>query len=400
MKLNRLFLVSAALLSSACGASLECSEDNNCFLNEAGTALCESGHQWLDPDAADDYRCEPIPEVKSPVSEFGTNLSLSFELVANSSAGLAIPRDLEFHPDRPDELWIINQETQSMTILHKPNTPDQRSEVRIDAFADHFMAVPSSLAFGALNTFATCQESRNDMRGYQQPDDFMGPTLWPADLDIFAMVNQTPFGNLLGSHLDMNHQSPLCMGIAHQQDNEYWVFDGFNGHVVFYDFNQDHGPGRDDHSDAQIRRYPEASLTRVEGIPGHMEVDHATGWLYVADTGAGRVIRLDTKSGTFNRDLFSWSQNEPLAEFSEYTGAAVETIISDLVNPSGLAISGDTLFISDNATGEIIGYDKNTGIELDRISTPAKSISGLTIGPEGELWFVDMAEEKVFHVSP
>src|SRR5688572_30860417 len=108
------------------------------------------------------------------------------------------------------------------------------------------------------------------------------------------MVNQTNPGPVTnGSHLDMLHQSPWCMGIAHWSGNVYFVFDGNNGHVVYYDFQADHGPGADDHSDGIVRRYLDAQVTRVPGVPGHLIVDKASSWLYVADTGGRRIPRMD-----------------------------------------------------------------------------------------------------------
>ena len=43
----------------------------------------------------------------------------------------------------------------------------------------------------------------------------MGPTLWPSSLDHYAVENQNNGNGLLGSHIDMNHESPDGMGIAH-----------------------------------------------------------------------------------------------------------------------------------------------------------------------------------------
>src|SRR6185436_15383106 len=182
-----------------------------------------------------------------------------------------------------------------------PGTGQQTVETRVDAYARHFMDKVTSIAFGAQNRFASCQESHDDWNDVPQaPDDFMGPTLWLADLDVFARIGQTmPYDPKKpeGSHLDMLHQSPLCMGIAWDRDNVYWAFDGTHGDLVRYDFQQDHGPGGADHSDGIVRRYGDAKVTRVDGVPGHLALDHASGLLYVADTGGGRVMVLDTNTG-------------------------------------------------------------------------------------------------------
>ena len=70
---------------------------------------------------------------------------------------------------------------------------------------------------------------------------FTGPALWSGNLDIYAKPSG---GN--GSHLDMLHGSPFSMGIASEKENAYWVFDGYNQHIVRYDFGGDHGPGNAD----------------------------------------------------------------------------------------------------------------------------------------------------------
>ena len=202
-------------------------------------------------------------------------------------------RDLAFNPGAPDQLWTYNTLIHGTVIFFAPGTAEQSSEVRVDAYGQHFMAYVSSAAFGDNGNFASCQESRDEWNvGPQAQDDFMGPTLWSADLDVFAVVGQAfpPAGGVEGSHLDMLHQSPLCMGIAHDKDNIYWAFDGLHGNLVRYDFQSDHGPGGSDHKDGIITRYTDATLTRVANIPGHMELDHATGMLYIADTG-NNVIR-------------------------------------------------------------------------------------------------------------
>jgi hypothetical protein len=136
----------------------------------------------------------------------------------------------------------------------------------------------------------------------------------------------------LGSHLDMLHESPIGMGIAWEQRNAYWVFDGcggsqfqnsrqvVNGHgenftllqngvgdsngedpkrkdcndmgdIVRYDFRVDHGAGFDDHCDGIIERYAIGKVKRVEGVPSHMVMweDH----LFIADSGSGRIGRLN-----------------------------------------------------------------------------------------------------------
>jgi sugar lactone lactonase YvrE len=167
---------------------------------------------------------------------------------------------------------------------------------------------------------------------------------------------------------------------------------------VYYDFQEDHGPGHDDHSDGIVRRYPEASLTRVAEVPGHMEKDTDTGWLYVADTGGGRVIRMDTATGRVDRQLTSFTEN--LREFVSMSDVTVETLVDDgLEQPCGLALKDRRVFVSDNATGVIHAFTYD-GEELATLDTGARSIMGLVFGPEGKLWYVDAGANEVVRIDP
>jgi hypothetical protein len=328
------------------------------------------------------------------VAEFGG----TFTVIGTAKDGLNVVRDLEFNPGAPEQLWTFNMLSHGTVIFFDPGTEQQTSEERIDAYGQHFMAYVSSAAFGDNGNFATCQESRNEWNvGPQKPDDFMGPSLWPSDLDVFARVGQEfPPGAQEGSHLDMLHQSPLCMGIAHEVDNVFWAMDGKRGNIVRYDFQADHGPGGGDHSDGIITRYVDATLTRVENIPGHMEYDHATAMLYVADTGGGRIMRLDTASGTNTGPLAGeWDG----AEYTGVEGADYEVVVEGIDEPSGLALHAGRLFVSEHGTGDIIAFDLE-GNELDRMSTPADRLMGITIGPAGDLWYVDAGANEVVRVDP
>jgi hypothetical protein len=328
------------------------------------------------------------------VPEFGK----TFTVIGTAEQGLNVPRDLEFNPGAPDQLWTYNMLSHGTVIFFDPGTPEQKSEERIDAYGQHFMAFVSSAAFGDNGNFASCQESRNEWNvGPQKPDDFMGPALWPADLDVFARVGQAfPPGAMEGSHLDMLHQSPLCMGIAHDVDNVYWAFDGSNGNIVRYDFQTDHGPGGGDHSDGIITRYKDATVTRVENIPGHLELDHATGMLYVADPGGGRIMRLDTGSGMNTGAL---PGDKDGAVYDGVEGAEFKVLAEGLDLPSGLALSDGRIFVSEHGTGDIIAFDLE-GTEIERMSTPADKLMGITIGPAGDLWYVDALANEVVRVDP
>ncbi len=382
-------LRSASLLFAA-GALAACGDKSN-DAQPADVGIIDDAEGTV--DAAEDTASTLA------VPEFGTDETRVIESFASEADGLDRPRDLEFNPDSPNDLWIVSQDNDGMVILFDAGTPDQRSDLRLDAFRNHFMEEVSSLSFGQPFTFGTCQESRNTYDGQGAPNDFMGPTLWPSDLEVFTTVFQDPAGPDLGSHLDMLHQSPNCMGIAHYRDNEYFVFDGMNGHLVHYDFQADHGPGQDDHSDGIVHRYTDVELTRVASVAGNMQYHAETNMLYIADTGASRVIAFEVGSGERTGDLVPL--NEPLEDFATYGNSNFSVFAFDgLQEPSGLWIHDGRLFIGDHGNGDIIAYDLATGEELGRMNTGAVELMGITVGPDGKLWFVDAGFNEVLRVTP
>ncbi len=329
------------------------------------------------------------------VPEFGT--APTFTVIGTSADGLDTVRDVAFHPFRPEELWTVNQESDGVVQFFNPGEAGQTSEERLDVSRNHFMEEVAALAFGKDDdTFGSCQESRNTYDGAQPPDDFMGPVLWPSQSDVFAIEHQ--FG--LGSHVDMLHQSPFCVGIAWETEHVYWVNDGRNGNLVRYDFAEPHSMGADDHSDGQIHRWEEVVLTRVAGVPSHMEFDAATAMLFIADTGAARIHVVDTTSGTSAGALSQFL--EPLDVYVGWQDATQFTLVdSGLVEPSGLALANGRLFVSDHATGEIVAYDPLDGTELGRIATPeGPGIMGIDVGPDGLIYYANGAENVVARVNP
>ena len=331
-----------------------------------------------------------VPESLGPegVAEFGA----TFTVRGTEADGLSTPRDLAFHPDRPTELWTVNRATDATVLYFDAGGAGQTSADLRDVARGHFMDAVSSISFGAANTFGTCQESTNG------GNDFMGPVLWPADLAIYTQPPQVDWGEL-GTHLDMLHQSPMCMGIAWDEANKYWVFDGQNANLVYYDFGVDHGPGHDDHSDGIVRRFTDVELTRLPQVTSDMVLDHVTGILYIADTGTGRVLWVDTNTG---EEIGTLTQSmEPLAEYTEWNGAEQGVLVRGLDSPSGLAIDGNRLFMTDNASNIIVAFDlADGGKPLGRLQTPAQSIMGLTIGADGKIWYVDAGANELVRIDP
>ena len=258
----------------------------------------ETVNSKADDDATNDvmtFESEVFPHVTTAnrIDEFLDGEPV-LTTIATSSDGLDKPTDLDYFPILvKNELWVINERVESSggstTTLYGAGTPEQDALTRIDGNAWHFMSLPTGIAFSNNFNFAnsTGVKDANHSNG-----TFTGPALWSSDPEIYA---QPSGGN--GSHLDMQHASPYCMGIANEVDNTFWVTDGWNGHVVRYDFVSDHGPGNDDHADGIVRRYKQIAFKKDGVVPSHLVLDKEKRWLYVVDNGNDRVVRLDITTG-------------------------------------------------------------------------------------------------------
>lgn len=326
--------------------------------------------------------------------------SVTFTPIAAATHGLRQPRDLAFNPLRPDELWVVSYDDDSVLIVTGASTEGRTYEKRIDGYAMHFMEQVTALDFGAdpttfakPGTFGTCGESRNTYNGQAAPNDFTGPTLWSSDLTVFAKMNP----NGLGSHLDMLHNTPLCMGIAHEAENRYWAFNGLIGSIERYDFATDDGIGNDEHGDGLTWSYAKGQVKRVENIPSHLAWDGTTSTLYIADTGNARIGKLDALSGTAGATVPSYETPVQVMD-----GATIETVVADDVQrPSGIELHAGLLFVTDNAASRILAFDLD-GVLVNYLETglPAGSLGGLHFGPDDKLYFVDMVGDTVLRVDP
>ncbi len=318
---------------------------------------------------------------------------MDWTLILGEDDKLSDPSDLGFDAD--GNLWVSNRMDDRTFIVTDPGTDDQAVDRRKDAAANHFMEEAAALSFDDGTQFGSCGETRNTYDDQYPPNDFMGPVLWTTDLDIFAEEN--PYG--LGSHLDMLHQSPNCVGIAWETANVYWVFDGKNDSIVRYDFAVDHDVGQDDHSDGVVRRVADLEVARVENVPGHMVLDHETGLLYVADTGNGRVLWLDTASGEVGDALRA--RNEPLAEYSELVDVEWGVLVEDIEEPGGIAMDDTYIYVADHATGVLTAYtrDGEWATELDS-ELGQSAIRGVEIGPDGQMWVTDAVTPAVWRLDP
>ncbi len=323
-------------------------------------------------------------------------------VVANSDQDIAIPRDLAFHPDATrNELWVINKETEdfggSTVTFYHPDGTDMTFDWRHDQNAWHFMSLPTGIAMGDNNCFATCPGVFD--ANHNGGDPFTGPTLWSADTAIYAR-----FYGGLGSHLDMLHVDPNSQGIAHDHWNRYWVVDGFRGDIVMNDFRADHGPGNDYHGDAIIKRYADFSITKDpnDHVVSHDVLDKRNGWLYVVDFGGQRVLRMNTNTGSVSGPGL-YGPWENYVDYSMVTGYDWDAIITTgLIEPSGIELVGDHLYVSDHANGDIIIYDisaPNTP-ELGRIHTDLPGLMGITVGPDGRIWGVNATYSELLRIDP
>ncbi len=333
----------------------------------------------------------------------------SVKLVALPTAArcLAQPWDLAFNPRTPGQLWVVNHGDDSVCIVHEATGAAAKSENRLSPGHEHFMPRPSGIAFGGdktsfgvPGTFATA----NDTAGDGRPDDgglWNGITLWPSDLKTFA-VFKGPDGN---SHLDMLHDSPLARGIAWERDNIYWVFGSHLGDITRYDFAMDHDRGNSNHRDGKQWHYLAGQVKGVNGVPSHLAYHEPTKSLFIADTGNKRVLKLDTASGTMSptRHTRPNDRVETVLDAVMENAKVVDLVPAggDLKAPAGLDLAGEVVVVGDHATGVIHAYDQ-TGKRLNWLDTGAgpNAITGLAVGPDRRLYFLNAKTNQVFRIEP
>lgn len=375
------------------------------------TSNAECGGQT--PYCDDTGSCAPLPPGHAIGYGDGSPTSVTLEKI-HTAYPPKQATDLEFNPARPNELWVLHREFSSdapcdsnnrtaagclslegsVTIIYDPASDARTTEAKRDENAWHFMRRPPALAFGVDGLFATCGEERTG-NFLDETADFIGPTLWDSDPAVFAI---TPPG-LNGSHLDMLHASPWCTGVAHEADNIYWVVNGDVGSLDRYDFKADHGPGNADHSDGEVYRYGIGTVTRVPEVPGH--IVYRDGFVYIADTGTGRILKLDTQTGTEAgpvQPVF-----EPFAATATYDGVEVTELVpaGTLERPSGIEIHEDILYVTDNAQSRFYAFDLEGNL-LRTLDTglPPGSLAGLAVSPDGVIYFVDLMTADVYRLLP
>ncbi len=339
---------------------------------------------------------DPVPDILDSYLKYKSNK----KIIADPLKAISQPRDLDFHPDRNRyELWVINKSTAEdggMTVkISNAGKTNQTHLLQQDGNAWHFMSLPTGIAFSDNENFATSPGVYDANHNGGEP--FTGPTLWSSDPAVYAVP--VPGGN--GSHLDMLHQSPYSMGICHETDNVFWIADGSNGDLVRYDFGEDHGPGQHDHSDGIIRRYPDAEFYAepTYDVVSHLSLDKKTNWLYYVSTSERKVKRLNIKSGSFAYNIPPY---EPVKEYSVYFNSIVETVVSGGASmPSGLEVFNERLLVTDFVTGDIYFYDitSTKPSYLGKVETNSPGIMGITVGPDGKIWYVNKIQNQVVRLD-
>lgn len=333
------------------------------------------------PEPVDSPPADPVVAVLGGGTHSVDDLDVT--TIARAADGLAGPTDLAFHPTA-DELWIVNQVDESITIVAGPAGEEtSASTAREPVSGHHFLARPSGIAFSDNGDFATIHDTDDKTQGENgTPEDFMGPTLWTGDSSVFDGGHD--------SHLDMLHNSPNGKGIAWESGNTFWIVDGYHASVTRYRFKSDHGLGGADHSDGVVSRFVEGELTLVPTLPAHAELDHSTDLLYVADSGTGRVLALDTASGSEGAPL---TPNYDGTEQYSVDNASMIPVIEGLQAPVGVALYDDLLFVSDAGAGTIHAFDLE-GREVDWLEVGGTPC-GIAFASDGSLYVVDPGAEQV-----
>jgi len=357
-----------------------------------GVAQCQEGYEWED-EANLICAFGGVPLLGSN----GHTLDdVVFEEVANRDDGLREPRDIAFHPTRTDELWTLNF-TDSSTTVFLGIDRGEPAAIKYNAFGNtHFMAHPAALAFSDTGIWASAQEEDDLTQGPVEfggtPADFMGPSLWPDDLNLFDSGH--------ASHLDMMHNSPNAVGIAWETGNAYWIYDGYHRSLSRYDFAEDHGPGGSYHGDGSVLRYVESEVSYEPGVTSSMVFEHDTSLLFLADSAENCIKVLDTTTGTVGA---SYGPNYDGGDQNHVNEAELMVLIDGddidgMERPSGLEFHGDYMFVTDNATGRIFAFTKN-GELLDYLDTEIEGLQGMAFDDDGRMYIVHPSGDRIVRIG-
>jgi DNA-binding beta-propeller fold protein YncE len=320
---------------------------------------------------------------------------------------------LAFNPMVDGELWVTLRQFPSdkpcakdgdagcaalpgvMAVITHATGDAPSAVIKEDGNAWHFMRRPSAVAWGDGLLFAACGEARTD-NFENEKTPYSGPVLWSSDPAIFGVK---PTAQQNGTHLDMLHETPYCMGIGHESANAFWAFNGDAGSLDRVDFHGPHAIGGADHSDGEVKRYIDGQLLRVPEVPSHLVYDSKRKLVYVADTGHGRVLSVDPSTATAGADIQVY---ETLQSSGTMDGATVAELVPPglLRQPSGIALANDELYVTDNATSLIYVFDI-TGTLQHTYDTelPPGSLAGIALGPDSKLYVTDLSSGAVHRVE-
>ena len=140
--------------------------------------------------------------------------------------------------------------------------------------------------------------------------------------------------------------------------------------------------------------YAAGSIKYAPGIPSHLVYRAADAMLYVADTGNGRIVKLDTESGV--RGVEAPDEGAPDRRPHRMNDAVLTDVVAArrAHGAVGPRAPRRPALRHDNATGRILAFDLE-GKQLNSLDTGlgAGALAGLAFGPDGKLYFVDMVGE-------
>jgi hypothetical protein len=374
------------------------------------------------------------------------------------------PVDLHFHPEKPCELWVLNQgdfgdfsNAGSFTVFYNPGSTatepgkEQISENHQDTASCHFMPNPTAFDFGGQtvggdfkfsgfdyyvpfegkSTMMVAMDNQNNFRDMGHPtkynDYFMGATLFSGDNSEFAIKGAKTYpGDLKknphGGHLSMLHQMPNAYGSTYAGKNaSFYMWDDSpdaalrNASISFIEFKKTHGFGGADHTNSIIRRYEGTDIRAVDGIPGQMTLQGK--WLYVADPGNRRIFRMDVESATCPgksapvKPVTEW--RELYDEYSLCHGQKMESLyLADLGikgTPVGLTFIPAGMLLSTREDGKI-HFIRPSGLDSDistwkreakrEIHTGSHEIGALTVDSQRRIWTVDREKNLLTVLEP
>jgi hypothetical protein len=331
------------------------------------------------------------PAEKVPLSA----TSLSFNAVVDGELWVALR---QFPSGKPCTMTVdtgCKALPGAMAVISDATGAAPRAKLKQDGNAWHFMRRPAAMAWGNADYFASCGEALTD--NYEDDNTpYAGPVLWSSDPAVFGVA---PTAGQNGTHLDMLHETPYCMGIAHEKDNAFWAFNGNAGSLDRVDFHAPHQIGGEDHSDGEVHRYITGQLLRVPEVPSHLAYDGKRGLVYVADTGHHRVLSVDPSTAEPGEGITVY---EELAASGSMDGATVSELVppGTLETPSGMALDRDTLYVTDNATGLIYVLDVSGKTQriLDT-ELPGGALAGVTVGPDQQLYVTNLIDGSVWRVE-